>query len=270
VTNINGISYYLNSELIETIESIPDTLITLRDGKKQYVKETPEEVVEKIIQLWCPPSGIVLDPFAGSGTTAHAVLELNQITDCNRSFIVIEKGEGEDKYASTLTHERIKRAITGERVDKEGKISILEEPLKGGFVYWELDQKVDAKAILELRRDELIDMVIASHWEEDKRRNSSVIERIDKDYKYVVGKNIIGEGFFIVWDGKNSVGKLDQDTYMDILNEAKKEGTKAPFHVYARTQVYQTTKVKFYQIPDKILLHLGLNENSDRFNNEEV
>lgn len=50
VTNINGISYYLNCELIELIESIPDTLITLRDGKKHYVRETPEEVVEKIIE----------------------------------------------------------------------------------------------------------------------------------------------------------------------------------------------------------------------------
>jgi flagellar protein FlbD len=51
VTNINGIGYYLNSELIELIESIPDTLITLRDGKKHYVKETPEEVVGKIIEF---------------------------------------------------------------------------------------------------------------------------------------------------------------------------------------------------------------------------
>lgn len=51
VTNINGNPYYLNSELIEIIESIPDTLITLRDGKKQYVRETPEEVVKKIIEF---------------------------------------------------------------------------------------------------------------------------------------------------------------------------------------------------------------------------
>ena len=50
LTNINGISYYLNCELIELIESIPDTLITLRDGNKNYVRETPEEVVEKIIE----------------------------------------------------------------------------------------------------------------------------------------------------------------------------------------------------------------------------
>lgn len=50
VTNINGVPYYMNSEHIETIESIPDTLITLRDGKKHYVRETPEEVVQKIIE----------------------------------------------------------------------------------------------------------------------------------------------------------------------------------------------------------------------------
>lgn len=145
----------------------------------------------------------------------------------------------------------------------------MEEALDGGFLYWELEQKVDAKAILDLRRDELVDMVIASHWEEDKRRNSSIIERIDKDYQYLVGKNILEEGFFIVWNGKDSVGKLDQDIYMQILKEAKQEGVKSPYHVYARTQSYQTNKVKFYQIPDKILLHLGLNENSDRYNNEE-
>ncbi|MDF2839888.1 MAG: flagellar FlbD family protein [Clostridia bacterium] len=49
VTNINGVGYYINCELIEIMESIPDTLITLRDGKKHYVKETPEEIVGKII-----------------------------------------------------------------------------------------------------------------------------------------------------------------------------------------------------------------------------
>ena len=229
----------------------------------------PLKLIEKVIQLWCPKNGMVMDPFAGSGTTGHAVLELNYLSDSNRNFILIEKGEKDDKYASTLTRERLKRAITGERVDKTGNVKVMEEALDGGFLYWELEQKVDAKAILDLRRDELVDMVIASHWEEDKRRNSSIIERIDKDYQYLVGKNILEEGFFIVWNGKDSVGKLDQDTYMQILKEAKQEGVKSPYHVYARTQSYQTNKVKFYQIPDKILLHLGLNENSDRYNNEE-
>lgn len=229
----------------------------------------PLKLIEKIIQLWCPPNGIVLDPFAGSGTTGHAVLELNDMTDAKRSFILIEKGEEEDKYARTLTRERIKRAITGERVNKDGTVEKLEDELAGGFAYWVLDKKVDAKAILEMKREELIDVITTSHWEDDKRKATSVIERINKDYKYLVGKNILNEGFFIIWNGKDSVGELSQSTYMELLAEAKKEGVNTPFHVYARYQVYQTPKVRFYQIPDKVLAHLGLNENSDRYNNEE-
>ncbi|ROR28507.1 adenine-specific DNA-methyltransferase [Mobilisporobacter senegalensis] len=229
----------------------------------------PLKLIEKIIQLWCPAKGIVLDPFAGSGTTGHAVLELNQIPEVDRKFILVEKGEETDRYASTLTRERIVRAIKGNRVDKLGNVKKMEEDFPGGFIYWELEQKVDAKAILEMKRDELIDVIISSHWEDDKRKSTSIIERIEKKYKFLVGKNSLGEGFFIIWNGKDSVGKLDQDIYMELLKESKEEGVKAPFHVYARTQIYQTNKVKFYQIPDKILMHLGLNENSDRFNNEE-
>lgn len=229
----------------------------------------PLRLIEKIIQLWCPSDGIVLDPFAGSGTTGHAVLELNDIAQTKRSFILIEKGEEEDKYAQTLTRERVKRAITGERVNKDGTVEKLEEELAGGFAYWVLDKKVDATAILEMKREELIDVITTSHWEDDKRKATSVIQRINKDYKYLVGKNILNEGFFIIWNGKDSVGELNQSTYMELLKEAKREGVNTPFHVYARYQVYQTPKVRFYQIPDKVLMHLGLNENSDRYNNEE-
>lgn len=229
----------------------------------------PLKLIEKIIHLWCPSNGIVLDPFAGSGTTGHAVLELNDITDSERKFILIEKGEADDKYAQTLTRERVKRVITGERVNKDGVLEKLEDELPSGFAYWVLDKKVDATAILKMKREELIDVIITSHWEDDKRKATSVIERIENDYKYLVGKNILNEGFFIIWNGKDSVGELNQKTYMELLAEAKEKGVNTPFHVYARYQVYQTSKVRFYQIPDRVLMHLGLNENSDRYNNEE-
>lgn len=228
----------------------------------------PLKLIEKIIQLWCPPNGKVLDPFAGSGTTGHAVLSLNNKTGSERSFILIEKGENEDKYAETLTRERIKRVITGERVDADDNLVELEEEIDSGFEYWVLDKKVDADAILTMKRDELIDVVITSHWEDDKKKSTSIIKRIEKGYKYLVGKNILNEGFFIVWNGKDAVGELNQTTYMELLVEAKNECVTTPYHVYARYQIYQTSKVEFYQIPDKILMHLGLNENSDRYNNE--
>ena len=188
----------------------------------------PLKLIEKIIQLWCPSNGIVFDPFAGSGTTGHAVLELNELSGTRRNFILIEKGEDDDKYAKTLTRERIKRAITGERVNKAGELQILEQSISNGFEYWELDKKVDAKAILEMKRDELIDIIITTHWEDDRRRATSVIDRIDKDYKYLVGHNILNEGFFIIWNGEDSVGELNQKTYMELLEEAKKEGVKFP------------------------------------------
>jgi flagellar protein FlbD len=50
VTRLNGKQYYLNCELIETIENTPDTVITLRDGKKLLVSETSEQIIEKIIE----------------------------------------------------------------------------------------------------------------------------------------------------------------------------------------------------------------------------
>lgn len=50
VTRLNGATYYLNCELIETIENTPDTVITLRDGKKLLVSETSEQIIEKIIE----------------------------------------------------------------------------------------------------------------------------------------------------------------------------------------------------------------------------
>src|SRR5262249_17517171 len=52
----------------------------------------PLKLFRKLIQIWCPPNGLVLDPFAGSGTTAHAVLELNRDSETQRRFILIEQG----------------------------------------------------------------------------------------------------------------------------------------------------------------------------------
>lgn len=49
LTKLNDAEFILNSDLIESIESSPDTTITLFTGKKFMVKESPEEIVEKII-----------------------------------------------------------------------------------------------------------------------------------------------------------------------------------------------------------------------------
>ncbi len=232
----------------------------------------PLKLIKKIIQLWCPPNGLVLDPYAGSGTTGHAVLELNFEAEAKRRFILIEQGSPEkgDKYARSLTQVRLRRAITGERVDAQGNQGVSAVPLGGGFEFRMLVNQIDARVVLSMKKDELVDVVITSHWE-DGRRNSPELLRVDeRGYKYLVGKDERGEGYFIIWDGEGPVGQLDASSYAVVLQEANKAGVQQPYNVYARYELYQSRSVNFYKIPDRILDHLGLNENTDAFNQEEV
>jgi len=48
---LNGIKFFLNSELIEQIEETPDTIITLKTGNNIVVLESTEEVIDKIIHF---------------------------------------------------------------------------------------------------------------------------------------------------------------------------------------------------------------------------
>lgn len=50
LTRLNGKTYVLNADLIETVESTPDTVITLTTNKKLVVNETKEEIIEKVIR----------------------------------------------------------------------------------------------------------------------------------------------------------------------------------------------------------------------------
>lgn len=51
LTRINSSEFYINSDLMEFIETTPDTIITLTTGKKIIVKESVDEVIDKIIEF---------------------------------------------------------------------------------------------------------------------------------------------------------------------------------------------------------------------------
>jgi flagellar protein FlbD len=48
--SLNGSEFYLNNDLIVKVEALPDTVITLTDGRTLRVKEDPEEIIDRIIQ----------------------------------------------------------------------------------------------------------------------------------------------------------------------------------------------------------------------------
>jgi len=69
----------------------------------------PSKFIEKVLKISCNKNSIILDSFAGSGTTAHAVLKLNAQDQGNRRFILIEM----EDYADTITAERVRRVMSG-------------------------------------------------------------------------------------------------------------------------------------------------------------
>ena len=74
----------------------------------------PVELIKRCIQISTKPGDIILDSFAGSGTTAHAVLALNKEDGGNRKFILVEC----EDYADTITAERVRRVIKGVKVER--------------------------------------------------------------------------------------------------------------------------------------------------------
>ncbi len=49
VTRLDGKTYWLNPHMIESVEQTPDLTITLLSGKKIVVRDTPDEIIERIV-----------------------------------------------------------------------------------------------------------------------------------------------------------------------------------------------------------------------------
>jgi adenine-specific DNA-methyltransferase len=81
----------------------------IKSNKFNFDFPKPIELIEHIISMFSNKNSIILDSFAGSGTTAHAVLNMNKQDSGNRKFILIEM----EDYAETITAERVKRVING-------------------------------------------------------------------------------------------------------------------------------------------------------------
>ena len=93
-------------------------------------------LITDLLRIGAPePDDIVLDSFAGSGTTAQAVLSLNKQDGGNRRFILVEC----EDYADTITAERVRRVIGGV---SEARDKNLREGLGGSFTYCTLGDPV--------------------------------------------------------------------------------------------------------------------------------
>ncbi len=101
----------------------------------------PTDLIEKIIRVATKGDSLVLDSFAGSGTTAHAVLALNKEDGGNRKFILVEC----EDYADTITAERVRRVINGVPAARDES---LREGLGGSFTYCALGDPIELERML--------------------------------------------------------------------------------------------------------------------------
>ena len=101
----------------------------------------PASLVERILRIASDRDAIIIDSFAGSGTTAQAVLALNKEDGGNRKFILVEC----EDYADSITAERVRRVINGV---PNADNADLRNGLGGSFTYCTLGEPIDLEAML--------------------------------------------------------------------------------------------------------------------------
>ncbi|MBM4149669.1 MAG: hypothetical protein FJ224_11615 [Lentisphaerae bacterium] len=137
-------------------EAAEDAAVQLQAGLNQEATKELREVFQKqvldypkpvsllasLIQICTSGEDIILDSFAGSGTTAHAVLAQNAEDGGNRRFILIEC----EDYADTITAERVRRVIKGVPTARD---EALKKGLGGTFSFFKVGKAVELESILD-------------------------------------------------------------------------------------------------------------------------
>ena len=118
-------STVLKPEDVGSTQSATELLKNIMGGANVFSSPKPVQLIQKLISLVAEKNAIVMDSFAGSGTTAHAVLQQNKADGGNRKFVLVEMDKN---ISENITAKRIAKAIKGY---KNGDKTVA--PLGGGF-----------------------------------------------------------------------------------------------------------------------------------------
>ena len=183
----------------------------------------PLDLIKRVIEIGSNENDIVLDFFAGSGTTAHAVIDLNALVeDSNRKFICVQWDEktSENSEAKKTGYETI-FDITKSRIDKAG-----EQIGKGdiGFRTFEIvedqKQKIYQKSLEEVNQDDLLAMMekpdISSN--EEILYNLFVAEALPLSTKH---QELIKDKLYLASNVAFILGDITSDELVEALKDKK-------------------------------------------------
>ncbi len=134
---------WLHTDVGHTQDAKKELVSILHFEKSEDVFNTvkPKSLVNRMLQIATDKDSIVLDSFAGSATTAHAVLALNKEDGGNRKFILVEC----EDYADKITAERVRRVVKGVPKAKDEN---LKNGLGGSFTYCTLGDEISPEKML--------------------------------------------------------------------------------------------------------------------------
>ena len=111
-------------------------------GKRVFDFPKSVDFIKRVLDYATDKDSIILDSFAGSGTTAHAVLALNKEDGGSRRFILVEC----EDYVDSITAERVRRVINGVPSAKDAN---LKAGLGGTFSYFKLGEPMRQESLLD-------------------------------------------------------------------------------------------------------------------------
>ncbi|WP_288737599.1 site-specific DNA-methyltransferase [uncultured Enorma sp.] len=205
-------------------------------GKAPFDTPKPTRLIERVLQISCNKNALVLDSFAGSGTTAHAVLRLNEEDGGSRRFILAEL----DDYADAVTAERVRRVIAGYGEGNNAVVGI-----DAGFSYYELGSVFfcsDGVISPDVTYPDLARYV----WATETRAS---YEDLTDEHPCLLGEHAQAV-YYLAWEP----GEETTLTY-DLLRELPRRG--APTVIYAdrcaiAPERLDEMNVVFKRIPDQI------------------
>lgn len=135
---------WLHSDVGHTQDAKKELVSILNFERSEDVFNTvkPTSLIKHILKVATDKDSIVLDSFAGSGSTAHAVLALNKEDGGNRRFILVEC----EDYVDSVTAERVRQVITGV---PSAKNENLNAGLGGAFSYFKLAKPMRQESLLD-------------------------------------------------------------------------------------------------------------------------
>ncbi|MBL9113364.1 MAG: hypothetical protein JNJ83_00040 [Verrucomicrobiaceae bacterium] len=100
-------------------------VLNFETSEEVFITPKPTRLLQRVLEIGAKKDSLILDSFAGSGTTAHAVLAANAKDGGNRRFILVET----EDYADTLTAERVRRVIQGYAFTGTQRTELMQEKL---------------------------------------------------------------------------------------------------------------------------------------------